>query len=138
MEAVTPKPHSELFEEVRFYIDRALKADYPLTHYAQAMKALESIEEQLEAFQRNRWAAFTTSELCDVHHACQMLLKRRDMGSDERPGFERLSAEAWGEHVRRVESNPASRSSSLQASSTASDASGEPGTGTSNQDTRDA
>lgn len=43
------KPHSsELFEEVRFYIDRALKADYPLTHYAQAMKALEGIEEQLE------------------------------------------------------------------------------------------
>ena len=46
------KPHSELFEEMRFYIDRALKADIPLPAYALAMETLQRIEEQLEAQDR--------------------------------------------------------------------------------------
>jgi hypothetical protein len=49
----------------------------------------------------NRWHAFTTRELCDISHACRMLLKRQDLGSDEREPLERLANESWNAHVER-------------------------------------
>lgn len=52
--------------------------------------------------EEHRWTLFTTRELCDIAHACRML---RGYPPEEEAGFTRLANEAWGEHVRRVESD---------------------------------
>lgn len=49
-----------------------------------------------------KWAQFSKRELCDIHHACDMLLKRPDLPREERLPLQALAAEAWAEHCRRL------------------------------------
>lgn len=49
-----------------------------------------------------KWAHFSKRELCDIHHACDMLLKHPYLTSEERPFIQVLAGEAWAEHCRRL------------------------------------
>lgn len=48
-----------------------------------------------------KWVHFSKRELCDIHHACDMLLKR-GLPVEERLPLQTLAAEAWAEHCRRL------------------------------------
>ena len=49
-----------------------------------------------------KWTHFSKRELCDIHHACDMLLRRDDLPAGERLPLQTLAAEAWAEHCRRL------------------------------------